>query len=139
MTKKYFFLLHDTTPPIEIGLLCKWNCHTNYTPKGLFLGVPKDSSIHCQMYLLCFLSFFFLFFFGCKAYGILVPQTGIEATHSALKVWHLSQWTTREVPSVSALDIPLSSQLHLTPVVVHLNYPISLFFSLSAVRSRQLF
>ena len=59
MTKKYFFLLHDTTPPIEIGLLCKWNCHTKYRPKGLFLEAPKDSSVHSQLCLLCFLSFFY--------------------------------------------------------------------------------
>ena len=41
----------------------------------------------------------FLFFWPrCTAYGILVPQPGIEPVPPAVEAWSLNHWTTREVP-----------------------------------------
>ena len=56
-----------------------------------------------------FLSFcnFYHFFWWChSAYGILVPQPGIEPAPPALKVQSLDNWTAREV-SVCGLTCPL--------------------------------
>ena len=50
-----------------------------------------------------------LFFFGHTAKcGILVPWPGIKPVSSALQIWSLNHWTTREVP------IGLSYSLHFT-------------------------
>ena len=40
------------------------------------------------------------FFLNCTmgAYGILVPQLGIEPMPLALEAWSLNHWTSREVP-----------------------------------------
>ena len=38
------------------------------------------------------------------AYGILVPQPGIEPKHPASKAWSLNQWTIKEVPLIAASD-----------------------------------
>ena len=57
-------------------------------------------------------SFLFFFFFFLPGYhllyfifwphhatcGILVSPSGIEPTPPALEAWHLTHWTTREVP-----------------------------------------
>ena len=37
------------------------------------------------------------FFFGLKAYGILVPRTEIGPAPSAFEAWSLNHWTAREV------------------------------------------
>ena len=64
-------------------------------------------------------SFLFLFLFfwpPCKAGGILVPQSGIEPTPSAVAVQCLNHWTTRKVLEVahitSALHPIAQSTLH---------------------------
>ena len=43
-------------------------------------------------------SFIFFFFFGlhCVAYGISVPQPGIEPTPLAVELWSPNHWTARE-------------------------------------------
>ena len=38
------------------------------------------------------------------AYGILVPQPGIEPVPPALEAWILNHWTAREVPLEASLD-----------------------------------
>ena len=38
------------------------------------------------------------FFFGLEAYGILVPQSGIQPVPLTLEVESLNCWTTSEVP-----------------------------------------
>ena len=38
------------------------------------------------------------FFFGLKAYGILVPRTEIGPAPSAFEARSLNHWTAREVP-----------------------------------------
>ena len=40
------------------------------------------------------------------AYGILVPQPGIEPVRPAVGMWSLNHWTTREVPCFYLLLIP---------------------------------
>ena len=51
----------------------------------------------------------YFFFFGHTAKcGILVPWPGIKPVSSALQIWSLNHWTTREVP------IGLSYSLHFT-------------------------
>ena len=54
---------------------------------------------HFNMFIyLSFFSFFFFFWSLCSAYGILVPQPGIEPMSPAVQVWSLNHWTLREVP-----------------------------------------
>ena len=45
----------------------------------------------------CFCCFKF-WFFGCEAYGILVPWLGIKPSPPVLKVQSLNHWIPREVP-----------------------------------------
>ena len=40
----------------------------------------------------------FFFWLHHAAYGILVPQPGIEPTPPAMEVWSLNHWIAREVP-----------------------------------------
>ena len=42
--------------------------------------------------------FFFFFWPGHAAFGILVPQPGIESTLLALKMRRPNQWTARKIP-----------------------------------------
>ena len=44
---------------------------------------------------------------NCVAYGILVPQPGIEPMPPALKVWSLNHWTAGKVPKS-----PYFSEVH---------------------------
>ena len=46
-------------------------------------------------------SFFFFNFFWlcCAAWGILVPQPGIEPMSLAVKAWSLNHWMSRDVPT----------------------------------------
>ena len=47
---------------------------------------------------------FFLFFqFYHAASRILVPRSGIKSRLSAVEVWNLNHWTTREIPNESIL------------------------------------
>ena len=46
----------------------------------------------------CFGFFVFVFWLYCKAYGILVPRSGIEPRPSAVKAWSPNHWTAREFP-----------------------------------------
>ena len=48
-----------------------------------------------------------IFWLNCVAYGILVPQPGIEPMPPALKVWSLNHWTAGEVP-----QSPYFSEVH---------------------------
>ena len=43
--------------------------------------------------------FFFFFWLHCAAFGILVPQQGIEPAPPAVEAQSLNHWTTREVPN----------------------------------------
>ena len=42
--------------------------------------------------------YFYFYFFGHTTCETLVPWLGIEPMSSALEVWSLNHWTTREVP-----------------------------------------
>ena len=42
-----------------------------------------------------------IIFFGCTAYGILVPQSGVEPISPVLEAQSLNHWTSREVPAVA--------------------------------------
>ena len=48
--------------------------------------------------------FFFLFWLHPAAYGILVPQPGMEPNPPALGAWSLNHWTTRKIPFYLALN-----------------------------------
>ena len=66
----------------------------------------------------CFFVCLFSFWPHCKACGILVLQSGIEPTPSAVAAQHLNHWTTRKVLEVayitSALCQPLYQHLSAT-------------------------
>ena len=54
-----------------------------------------------------FLNLFLYIFWLCHmAYGILVPQLGIEPKPLAVRAWSLNHWTTREFPSRSWFKKP---------------------------------
>ena len=96
------------------GILCSsWIYHL---PPGWKTLVPaeelKDTVVyipsertrtlpyHCSNFF-----FFFFFFWPChSAYGILVPQPGIEPRSWAVKAQTLNHWTTREFPAVLFSD-----------------------------------
>ena len=42
--------------------------------------------------------FFFFFWLGWAAYGILVPRPGIEPVFPTVIAWSLNHWSTRKVP-----------------------------------------
>ena len=44
-----------------------------------------------------------IIFFGCTAYGILVPHPGVEPISPVLEAQSLNHWTSREVPAVANL------------------------------------
>ena len=54
------------------------------------------------------------FFFGWHrvAYGILVPQAGIEPTSPAVEVWSPNHWSDREVPLVSGHFFMIHCSIH---------------------------
>ena len=64
----------------------------------LFLGFHHMEFIQLPGY--CILLWAFLIFFlpHCIAYGILIPQPGIEPMPAAVEAWSLNHWTAREVP-----------------------------------------
>ena len=39
------------------------------------------------------------------AFGILVPQPGIEPAPPTMEAWSLNHWTTREVPQTSLVSL----------------------------------
>ena len=48
---------------------------------------------------------FWFFFWLCHtACGILVPQSGIKPVLTAVEVWNLNYWTTREFPQITVLS-----------------------------------
>ena len=47
---------------------------------------------------------FFIYFFGCGACGILVPQPGMEPMPPAVEAPNLNHWTAREVPPRDLLE-----------------------------------
>ena len=61
-----------------------------------------------------FLHLKIIFFFGRKAYGVLVGPR-IEPTPSALEAWSLDNCTTREVPSQAFLSIKFSDVWYRLP------------------------
>ena len=65
----------------------------------------SESVIHIYISTLLFLFIFWLFH---RAYGILVPQSGIESVTPAVEAWSLNHWTIREGSVHSFLDyIPI--------------------------------
>lgn len=68
--------------------------------------------------LFCFLLVYFLAVWGLScAMWDLVLWSGVEPWPPALGVWHLSHWTTREVPMFILLTLLLCSQRDLTDQV----------------------
>ena len=49
--------------------------------------------------------FFFFFWPHCAAYGIIVPQPGIEPSPPAVEAQSLTHWTARELPEVLLLTL----------------------------------
>ena len=68
----------------------------------LYGMLPKASRFLTETFTLFYRNIYSkdicFFFFFCTAYGILVPQPGIEPGPSAVKAWSLNHWTTREFP-----------------------------------------
>ena len=63
---------------------------------------------------------FYLYMYFCLhqgAYGILVPQPGMEPVPPAMGAWRLNLWTTREVPkySVRFSDICIHNAVYTIP------------------------
>ena len=48
--------------------------------------------------MIFFFKKFFVLFFDCTTYGILVPQPGIKLMPPAVEGWNLNHCSTREVP-----------------------------------------
>ena len=59
----------------------------------------------------CYYSQLFFQFFGYQAYGISVPQPGIEPTPPAVKVQGLNHWTTSKMPIIFILKMKHSGEL----------------------------
>ena len=60
-------------------------------------------------------SFFFFFWYCCGACGILVPRPGMKPMPSAMAVWSLNPWATREVQAILSLpgaSLEKGSALH---------------------------
>ena len=64
---------------------------------GLILSLP--SNLHTSISIIVIL-FFFNFWPQYVAYGILVPQSGVELVPSVVEAQSGNQWTAREVPSI---------------------------------------
>ena len=69
--------------------------------------------ISCQFYFILF-----TYLFDRVAYGILVPQPGMEPVPPALGAWSLNPWTTREV-SPASFDSLSSYPLPPSPTSFH--------------------
>ena len=61
------------------------------------------------IYIVFLVSYFvFIFWLHHAAFGILVPQPGIEPSPPALEAQSLNHWTTREVPYYTIILVRVS-------------------------------
>ena len=67
----------------------------------LALGMPHVQNDHLDSSFLSFRLFFFFFWAHLMAFGILVPQPGIEPGRPAVETQSPNHCTTREVPATS--------------------------------------
>ena len=82
--------------------------HIFFQNLGLKLTLSTDMFIYLFIFLY-FIIFLILksFFFGLHhaAFGILVPQPGIESITPAEEIQSLNHWTTRQVPMINFFSV----------------------------------
>ena len=66
--------------------------------------------------------YLFIYWLHCTAYGILIPQPGIEPVSPTVEAWSPNHWTAREVPRLPPLML-LILGFNLTLFYAHLTLP----------------
>ena len=82
----YISLIND----VEHLFICLWAIH-------VFFGKNVSSTLLLVLNMDCLWDFCLLFWPSHAAFGISVPQPGVEPVSSAVEAQGLNRWTAREV------------------------------------------